>query len=141
MKCRDLSDREVSEARVRLNAMPMYVPGGQWRDMVQFRFNLDPGAVGESLFVIRSYGIGAAVYRGTYQDRIIVNMDDRLARDQRDDILQFKLLRIEEKKICTWISDEGRPYWRPGAEIDIEFLWQPGVDENGLPKSFNVTIR
>lgn len=140
MKCRDVSDQEAKKAQRRIDAMPLYTPRDQGRSAVQFSFNLDPGAVGESLFVIESMRLDAAVYRGPYQGLVRVEIDDSLSTDDYYDGIEFTLLRIEQKQICTWINDEGAPYWRPGAAIRIDFLQERATDDNGLPKSFNVSI-
>lgn len=141
VKCRELNNEELGQAQARLDALPLYVADSLERATVRFQFNLDADAVGESLFVIYSYHARSAVYRGPYHGSVQVAIDGRLAKDRYFDDLQFKLLRIAHKQICTWINDSGAPYWRPNATIDIEFLEERTVDENGLPKSFNVSIR
>lgn len=141
MGCRALDRKQVDEERMRMEAKPLYVAGEKGRSVVEFRFNLKPSEVGDALFVILSGRVQKAVYRGPYRPEIKIEIDDAMTRDKYYDALEFHLLRPEQGQFCIWLNERGEPYWRPGANVDIDFLEEQTEDENGLLKRFNVRIR
>jgi hypothetical protein len=141
MHCQKLGPAEVAQDRTRLEQLPRYVPGDKGRGTVQFQFNLSPKEVDESLFVIFSARSRTAVYRGPYLSRVTVEIDDKMAADNSYDSLEFHLLQLKHRQVCTWINERGEPYWRLGAQIAIKFLPEQALDQEGLPKNFDVEIR
>ena len=141
MQCQELEQAEFNTARSHLAQTPRYILGDKGRALIQFQFNLNPMLIGESLFVIFSQRAQAAVYLGPYQSSVSVNIDETLSSDKGYDQLEFRLLQLTERKLCSWLNERGEPYWQPGARIDIAFLRSQTFDEAGLPKCFDVTIR
>jgi hypothetical protein len=109
MACRKLEEPQVAEERARLLARPRYVPGDKGRAVVHFRFNLDPSAVGESLFAIVSNRWRTTLYRGAYQPSVTVEIDDKLSADKGYDHIEFWLLQFKEKQLCIWINERRSP--------------------------------
>lgn len=140
-QCQKLDASQFEAARTEFGQVHRYVPGGKGRAFVRFEFSLKPAEVGESIFVILSSRTQTAVYHGPYQSQVSVEIDDNLSADEGYDHLEFWLLRLEEKQSCMWVNEQGAPYWNPGALVTIEFLPEPTVDDEGLRKRFNVTIR
>jgi len=141
MKCRELEQKHVEEERIRLEQRRRYVAGEAGRASVQFRFNLDASQSGDSLLLIYSNRLRSVVYWGPYQPGLSVEIDDRLTAEKGYDNLEFRLLRLKDKQICMWGNERGYPYWRPGADISIAFLPETVLDEDGLAKQHEVTLR
>ena len=141
MKCQELEPLEMNEARVNLETRPRYVLGEKGRATVHFRFNLNIEEGSETLFVIFSNQVGALVYRGLYMRSLSLEMDAYLAADRGYDNLEFWLLQLRQKQICSWVNERDYRYWRPGAEISIVFLREGVFDDDHLFKQFDVTIR
>ena len=141
MKCRQLKPTQMDEERAEFERRPRYVLGEKGRAVVHFQFNLDAEDGGETLFVILSNRMGALVYRGPYRRSLSLEMDANLAADDGYDNLEFWLLQLGQKQICGWANERGYPYWRPGADISIEFLREGGFGDDGLFKQHDVTIR
>lgn len=142
MPCQIFDEKkQLDDERILFERRPVYVPRKTERSSVQFQFNLNPAEIGDSLFMIVSHRMNQVVYRGAYRSSITVEIDDRLSADKYYDGLEFWLLQLERKQRCIWINERGEQYWRPGAQISIDFLDQPVLDENGLPRRFDVKIR
>ncbi len=141
MRCRTMDREQFDAVRASLEQRRRYTPDEKSRTSVQFRFNLDPSQVGESLFVIYSNRKRSVMYRGPYQDRVTVEIDDGLTSEKGYDNLQFRLLRLPEKQSCRWVNTRGYPYWRPGGEVEIRFLRETTIDEKWLTTTHEVTIR
>jgi hypothetical protein len=141
MGCKKLEKKQVPVERVRFEQQSRFVPSDKGRADVHFHFNLDPAAIGESLFAIISNRSHSAVYVGPYKTDITVQIDERLLSDKGYDGVEFWLLRVKDELLCTWINDRGEPYWRPGANATIKFLEEATEDEYGLPKRFDVEIK
>ena len=141
MACVKLEEKQVDEERTRLQAKSIYVATGNEPLRVHFGFNLKASDLGESLFVILSGRLQKAVYRGPYKARISLAFDAALVADEQYDNLEFRLLNTQQRQLCVWVNERGERYWRPEAHVTIEFLNTQTVDENGLPKRFDVAIR
>jgi hypothetical protein len=141
MTCRTLEPRQVDEERAHLEQSRRYVPGEEGRTSVQFRFNLDPSRYGDSLLLIYSNRIRSSIYWGSYRSVLSVDIDSRLTSKKGGDNLEFWLLRLRQREICVWNNESDYPYWRPDAVIGIDFLWEAVLDEYGLPKDHEVTLR
>ncbi len=141
MQREKLDQTQLDERRTQFEQIRRHVSDGNGHISVQFQFNLNPALVGESIFVIFSNRSQAAVYKGPYQASVVVNVDGSLSTDEGYDSLEFWLLQLAEKQTCVWVNEHGEPYWRPGAQMIIELLQEPTLDDEGFPKSFDVTIR
>ncbi|QRK11021.1 hypothetical protein JQX13_16460 [Archangium violaceum] len=141
MQCQKLTQKQLEAARTHFDQLHRYVLSDKGRSSVQFQFNLSPMVVGESLFAIYSNRTLTTVYLGPYQPQLTVEIDDNLTSDKGYDQLEFRLLQLEKMQGCLWANEQDEPYWQPGARIAIEFLRAQVLDENELPKRFDVTIR
>jgi hypothetical protein len=141
MKCRTLEPMQVEEERSRLEQRRRYVPGENGRASVQFQFNLDSWQTDDAFLLIYSNRTRSAMYWGPYQSALSVEIDDRLTAKNGYDNLEFRLLRPTQQALCVWGNERGYPYWRPGAVISIAFLGETELDEDGLSKNHDVTIR
>jgi len=140
MGCKKLEQKQVAIERTRLEQQPRFVAGDKGRAAVHFHFNLDPAAIGESLFAILSNRSHAAVYLGPYKTDVTVEIDERLISDKGYDGVEFRLLQTKNEQFCIWINERGEPYWRPGARATIKFLDEATLDKDGLTKRFDVNL-
>ncbi len=140
MKCKTLEPEEVTAEHARLTQRKRYVPTASGQTSVQFKFNLTQTEVGESLFMIYSNRAGKAMYWGPYRAILSVGIDENLVVEKGYDNLEFQLLQLEHQQLCRWSNERGYPYWRAG-DIGITFLRKQILDEDGLVKTFEVTIR
>ncbi|WNG34922.1 hypothetical protein F0U61_15640 [Archangium violaceum] len=141
MQCQKLTQQQLDAALTQFDQLHRYVLRDKGRTSVQFQFNLSPAVVGESLFAIYSNRTLTAVYLGPYQSELSVEIDDNLTSEKGYDHLEFRLLQLEKMQGCLWVNEQDEPYWQPGARISIEFLRAQVLDENELPKRFDITIR
>jgi hypothetical protein len=141
MNCRKLEPAGVEQEVARLVKRPLYRPDGKERSFVSFRFSPDVTGSGKTLFAVFSNLLRAVVYRGPFHTALSVEMDERLMMDKGYDSLEFSLIDLELRQHCGWGNDRGEPYWRPGNVISITFLEEATVDQDGLYKMHEVTIR
>ena len=141
MKCRKLEPKQMDEERAKLENRPRYKLRERGYATVRFHFSLDLANDGETLFVIHSQRMNATTYIGPYKRSLSIEIDTHLAEDDGYDNLEFYLLQIAQKQLCSWANERGYPYWCPSAEISIEFLQKGVFDIDGLYKEHNVTIR
>lgn len=140
MKSRDLTEREMDAERADLASRPRYAPGAEGRGTARFRFDLDPAAVGESLFAISSRRANAVVYLGPYHPELLVGKDSGLSSDRGYDSLEIRLVEIEHKRVRSWANDRGHPYWAAEGTIEIALRDEEREDEDGLLEEHGVKL-
>jgi hypothetical protein len=141
MTCQRVDHVQLEAERARLGQKQLYSPGAKGRANVQFHFQLDPNTSKNSLFVIYSSRMRTPVYRGPYRDSLKIDFDEKLSADRFFDNVRFSLLNDDTGQLCTWNNERGEQYWRPSAHVYVQFLDEMTLDEDNLPKRFNVLLR
>lgn len=141
MVCTTSTDEQMAAARQQIEADDAYVVTTDRLGRTAIRFKI-PVVLGDDTYLaVLSRRQQAFVYRGLYHSELRFNLDDKFIDDEGYDNLEFFILDFTYKRICHWYGELGFPFWRPEAVIEVEFLLRRVFDQDGLGRTYDVTIR
>ena len=146
INCQKVSDKQFKSTLERFSVKHLFKPDLNNRTTVRFHFSLEPDHLRNTLFVItsrgaRKLGNDSLLYVGPYKKTVETPIDSRLAKGKYYDSVEFKLVLLDEKRVCGWVNSRSYQYWKPNNIISIQFLDIHRVDENELVYMFEVEMR
>jgi hypothetical protein len=115
---------------------------------VTFHFNLDEAVLSDTVMTIESTVTrlkagNALLYRGPYKETLVLRIDKELFDEGREglDNFGFAFFNRQNREICVQEQDSGALYWKPNANVYIDFLDRRELDkEIGTPVGHKVRI-
>lgn len=149
MNCQQRTSAELETRITEESARLPYKPRDDESSFpVTLHFNLEEPPLSNALMTIESSAAylktgNGLLYHGPYRKSISVRIGNELLdQGQRGvDSLSFRFFNRQKHEICVQEQDNSASYWKPNANIHIEFLDRREIDQrSGTPIGHKVSI-
>jgi hypothetical protein len=150
LNCEKLTHEEFNKLLTESISRPIYtVNPNESISPVAFHFNFSAAWLNDAIFIIDSDKAGGYVYRGPYQDKIVIQAGEYLLSNKGrndtsyllsgGDTLSFIFLNKKTNETCAGVH-ESEPFWQANKNVYIDLLPFRELNKIGLPVSFKVRI-
>ena len=149
MNCRARASAEFEARVAEENARRLYTPKDEKSSfLVTLHFNLDDSLLADTVMTIESAAADLAtgnglLYRGPYKESLSLRIGNELLDQGRSgmDNLAFRFFNRKNHEICVQEQEGGALYWKPNANVHIDFLVRKEIDNrSGTPIAHKVRI-
>jgi hypothetical protein len=149
MSCRPRTSAEFEARMVEESARVLYTPRDEKSSFsATVHFNLDEDLLADTMMTIESMTAdlragNGLIYRGPYKKSILLRLGSELLDDGGlgVDSLSFRFFDRGSHEICIQEQDSDAQYWKPNANVYIDFLDHRELDpEIGTPIGYKVRV-
>lgn len=149
MNCRPRASAEFEARVAEENARHLYTPKDEKSSFsVTLHFNLDDSILADTVMTVESAAADLAtgnglLYRGPYKKAFSLRIGNELLDEGRSgmDNLAFRFFNRKNHEICVQEQEGGALYWKPNANVYIDFLDHKEIDNrSGTPIAHKVRI-
>lgn len=150
MNCRQRTTAELEKRILEESARVPYKPKDDKSSFpVTLHFNLEERPLSNTIMTIESSAAylktgNGLLYYGPYRNTISVRIGNELFDQGQHgaDSLSFRFFNRKSHEICVQEQDSGALYWKPNANVHINFLDGWEIDErSGTPIGHKVSIK
>lgn len=150
MNCRQRTSVELETRIAEESARVLYKPQDDKSSFAAtLHFNLEAPSLSDAIMTIESSAAylktgNGLLYYGPYRNSISVRIGNELLDHGQHgiDSLSFRFFNRKNHEICVQEQDNNALYWKPNANVHIEFLDHREIDErSGTPIGHKVSVK
>lgn len=150
MNCRQRTSAELEARIAEESARILYKPKDEKSGFpVTLHLNLEEALLADTMMTVESSAAylktgNGLLYRGPYRSSVSLRIGNELLDPEQFgiDSLSFRFFNRKSHEICVQEQDNSALYWKPDANVHIEFLDHREIDgRSGTPIGHKVRVK